>query len=297
MTAARRRRYRWASRRRRSLRLLGRQPYDFPQFAVTTGGMDHRRTTVEQFTAQAPGFSAAASSNQLAAMRMLIDAAKMRAADRVLDVACGPGIVAAAFAREGVTSVTGIDLTPAMIALAKQRCAEEDLRNVSFDVGDVEQLPYADGAFTLVVCRYALHHMPDPQRVLAEMRRVCAPGGRVVIADVVVGADPAVAERFNAADRARDPSHVRAMTAQELIELMAAAGFTGCARVASYRLAQELEQILRRSASPNPAGVRMRFERAIDDQATHGLGLGERRDGTTVRFEFPVNVLAGQCPG
>ncbi len=228
-------------------------------------------------------------------MRMLLDAARVRAADTVLDVACGPGIVAAAFAHEA-THVTGIDLTPAMVALAKRHCASEGLENVSFEIGDVEQLPYEDGAFSVVVCRYALHHMLDPRRVVAEMARVCAPGGRVAIADVVVGDDAAVAQRFNAVERARDPSHVSALTAGELKEAMQAAGLLRCSRAGSYRLAIVLSELLERSAPPDAADVRARFEQAIASRETHGLGLGERRAGKAIRFEFPVDVLAGVRP-
>ncbi len=254
--------------------------------------MDHQRKTVDQFTAQAAGFAAAPALNQVAAMRMLLNGAQLRATDSVLDVACGPGIVAAAFAREAAR-VTGIDLTPAMIELARQRCDEEELENVGFELGDVEDLPYPDGAFSVVVCRYALHHMPDPRRVLAEMTRVCAPGGRVAIADIVVGSDIAVATRFNDLERVRDPSHVRAMTEAELLELMRAAGLHACSRAGTYRLAIELDGLLKRSASPDPVDVRARFERAIVDREASGLGLGERRDGDAIRFEFPVSVLVG----
>lgn len=257
--------------------------------------MDHERVTVDQFTAQAAGFAAAAAINQAAAIRMLLHAAQVRAADTVLDVACGPGIVAAAFAREAA-AVTGIDLTPAMVELARERCGAGELENARFDVGNVEQLPYGDCAFTVVSCRYALHHLPDPGRVLGEMARVCATGGRVVVADVVVGQDPAIAARFNDAERARDPSHVRAMNAQEILDLMRAAGLGGCARAGSYRLAIDLDELLRRSASPNPAAVRERFERAIASPQAAGLGVGERREGAKILFHFPVDVFAGVRP-
>lgn len=255
--------------------------------------MDHQRTTVEQFTAQAEGFARAPAINQIAATRMLLDAARVRATDTVLDVACGPGIVAVAFAREAA-QVTGIDLTPAMIALAQQRCAAESVENATFDIGDVQRLPYRDGAFSVVVCRYALHHMPDPRRVVAEMARVCAPGGRVAIADVVVGQDGGVAMRFNAVERARDPSHVRALTSSELTAAMQAAGLEQCARAGSYRLAMDLDELLARSAAPDPGAVRSRFEQAIDHPQTHGLGVGEHRVRTAIRFAFPVDVLAGR---
>lgn len=254
--------------------------------------MDHNRVTVEQFTRQASGFASAATMNDASAMRMLLDAARVCAADHVLDVACGPGIVAAAFAREAET-VTGIDLTPEMIALARERCAEEGLSNVRFETGDVAQLPYAEGTFSIVACRYALHHLLDPAGVVCEMARVCAPAGRIVVADIAASADVEVAKRFDAVERARDPSHARALTEAEMLDAIRAAGLSA-RPCGAYRLAVELESLLTRSASPDPDDVRSRFERAIT--AGESLGIGERREAGAIRFEFPVVVVVGEAP-
>ena len=105
--------------------------------------MDHPSTTIDQFTHQAVGFATAAAMNDADAIQLLLTTARARTADTVLDVACGPGIVAAAFARKAA-EVTGIDLTPAMIDLARERCVSERLDNVRFEIGDVERLPCVD---------------------------------------------------------------------------------------------------------------------------------------------------------
>ncbi len=227
--------------------------------------------------------------NDEQAMRMLLDAAGTGAQDSVLDVACGPGIVAAAFAGEA-GRVVGIDLTPEMLALARRRCAEQGLENVSFELGDVTRLPYDDGEFERVVCRYALHHVADPRAVVAEMARVCAPGGRVVVADMIVGDDHDAAARFNEAERTRDPSHARSMPESELLELLRSAGLAA-RPLGHYRLPMELEALLERSAAPDPDAVRALFDAAIDDGRE--MGIGERREGGRVRFEFPIAIVAG----
>jgi SAM-dependent methyltransferase len=254
--------------------------------------MDHDETTVDQFTRQAAGFASSETMNDEAAMSLLIEALDLSPGDSVLDVACGPGIVAVALAPVA-GSVVGIDLTPEMLELARERCAENGIENARFEVGDVTEMPFADGEFSRVVCRYALHHVLDPAAVVAEIARVCAPGGRVVIADMIVGDEPEAAKRFNEAERARDPSHVRSMPIAELVGLMANVGLEP-REVGSYQLAMELEALLARSASPDPDAVRAIYDRAIDGD--RALGIGERREGGQVRFEFPIAVIAGRAP-
>jgi ubiquinone/menaquinone biosynthesis C-methylase UbiE len=103
--------------------------------------------------------------------------------DVLLDVGCGTG-AAVRDAAPHVRRAVGFDLSPGMIAQAQARARDEDLGNVEFHQGDVsEPLPFDDAAFTAVVCTTAFHHFPRPQDAIAEMARVLAPGGRLVIAD------------------------------------------------------------------------------------------------------------------
>ncbi|HSS04886.1 MAG TPA: class I SAM-dependent methyltransferase, partial [Solirubrobacterales bacterium] len=84
-------------------------------------------------------------------------------------------------------------------------------------------MPFLEGSFDLVISRFAVHHFPEPAPVLAEMTRVCRPSGRVAIVDMVV-AEPERADDYNHRERLRDPSHTRALTADELGDAMRAAG-------------------------------------------------------------------------
>src|SRR5207247_1854536 len=142
----------------------------------------HRDLIVEQFTKQAVPFSTAPGVRDEEALRLLVDFTGAGPEDTVLDVACGPGLVVCAFARV-VRYATGIDLTPAMIEQARALQQEKGLTNVTWHVGDVLPLPYTDASFSIVTSRFAFHHFPDPQAVLAEMKRVCTPGGKVVAID------------------------------------------------------------------------------------------------------------------
>ncbi|WP_181797791.1 class I SAM-dependent methyltransferase [Streptomyces sp. WELS2] len=106
---------------------------------------------------------------------------RLRPGDRVLDIGCGPGVIArqVASARPGI-HVTGVDFSPSRIAEARI-----NLSGVGEAVhADARRLPLPDGAFDLVYCRFMLQFLPDPQRALAEMVRVCRPGGLVLLQEL-----------------------------------------------------------------------------------------------------------------
>lgn len=249
----------------------------------------HNDLIRDQFTRQAVGFSTAPGIRDEDALRLLVEASGAGSGDTVLDVACGPGLVVAAFARV-CRHVTGIDLTPAMIERARALAGERGLANVTLTVGDVLPLPYGDDAFSVVVSRFAFHHFPDPGAVLREMTRVCRPGGRVVVADAAASRDPARAEAFNRMERLRDPSHVRALSLPELVALFRDAGL-GEPAVTRYELASDLDGLLARSY-PDPGGaegVRALFRESLADD---GLGLGAREREGRIHFAYPIAILA-----
>ncbi len=103
---------------------------------------------------------------------------------------------------------------------------ERGLANLTFQVGDVEALTFADASFDLVASRYSAHHWPHPQRALAEFRRVLRPGGRVLISDIVSYDDFVTDTHLQAIELLRDPSHVRDHTPTQWLAMLAAANFT-----------------------------------------------------------------------
>jgi SAM-dependent methyltransferase len=101
-------------------------------------------------------------------------------AERVLDVACGTGNLALPAARAGA-SVTGIDIAPNLIAQAQANADAEGLP-ITFEVGNAEQLPYANGTFDTVVTMFGAMFAARPERAAAELLRVTRPGGRIAMA-------------------------------------------------------------------------------------------------------------------
>jgi ubiquinone/menaquinone biosynthesis C-methylase UbiE len=112
----------------------------------------------------------------------LLDVAKLQAGERVLDVACGTGVIARRAAEQvGPTgSVTGVDLSPDMIDVAKGVEAP-DGAHVEWHVGDAAALPLPDATYDVVLCQMGLMFVEDRPAALTEMRRVLGSGGRAVV--------------------------------------------------------------------------------------------------------------------
>ena len=253
----------------------------------------HRDLILDQFTRQAAPFSTAKTIASEEALRRLVVACGAGPTDRVLDVACGGGLVVCAFARV-VRHAEGIDITPAMLDRARALAAEKGVTNTHWRQADVLPLPYPDASFTIVTSRFTFHHFQDPLAVLREMKRVCAPGGRITVVDTDAPADPAKAAEFNRMEVLRDPSHVRAMPAAELIGLFSAAGLPTPRRT-SYELQDELENLLRRSF-PNPGDddkIRAMFRASAADDR---LGIPIRLEGDRLHYAYPVAILVADRP-
>ena len=104
-----------------------------------------------------------------------LDAAGVIGGCDVLDVCTGHGVLALAATERGA-KVCAVDFSEAMVAAARRNAPSVDCRQ-----GDAQDLPYPDDTFDAVVCGYGILHVPEPDRALAEMRRVLRPGGRVAI--------------------------------------------------------------------------------------------------------------------
>ena len=100
---------------------------------------------------------------------------------RVLDVACGTGNTAIPAARAG-GSVTGVDIASNLLAQARKRAAAEQLE-IRFQEGDAEELPFGDQEFDVVLTMFGAMFAPRPERVAAELVRVCRPGGVIAMAN------------------------------------------------------------------------------------------------------------------
>jgi ubiquinone/menaquinone biosynthesis C-methylase UbiE len=251
---------------------------------------EQRRLILDQFTRQAVPFSEMPAHSNEEANRLLIDMAQVGPEDTVLDVACGPGLVACTLA-EVAWHVTGLDLTPAMIEQAQGRQRAKGLTNLTWIIGDAVPLPFPEAVFSVVATRYSFHHFLDPKAVLAEMVRVCEPAGRVAVIDVFTSS-PEQAEAYNRVEKLRDPSHVRALSLGELTGLCHDAGLQGV-KTGFYKLDVQLEELLARSF-PNPGDADRIRQTFADDIGVDRLGVGAHRRDGAIHFAFPIVVVAGK---
>lgn len=136
-----------------------------------------------------------------------------------LDSGCGTG--ALAFALTAVAPrVVACDFVPELLALGREVAARDGFDTVEFREADAMALPFADSAFALSGCHRTLHHVADPEACVAELVRVTAPGGLVLVIDQLGPDDPAEADALHAFEQARDSSHGRLLTAGELRALL-----------------------------------------------------------------------------
>jgi ubiquinone/menaquinone biosynthesis C-methylase UbiE len=250
----------------------------------------HESRILDQFSRQAAPFASAAAIRNEEALNRIVQWAGAGADDTVLDVACGPGLLACAFARVA-KHATGVDMTPAMLEQARKIQQEQGLKNVTWQSGDVYSLPFPQGQFSIVSSRFAFHHLQDPLAALKEMKRACQPGGRIVVADMAPL--PSKAAALDAAECLRDPSHVRALPVNELRGLFEQAGLA-TPQVNSYRMEGELEDLLARSF-PNEGDADRLRKIFADSLADDALDLNTRSENGKIFYSFPVAVLVAQC--
>lgn len=241
---------------------------------------------VDEFSRQAIYFSKIPGDAE--AIRLISDFAGIAADHTVLDVACGAGSVACQVARTA-RHVTGIDVTPAMIAQAQARQAQDGLSNVSWQIGDVRQLPYQSNTFDVVLTRYSFHHFVDAANVLAEMVRVCKPSGRVLVADLVLPAEKIPA--YDQMEKLRDPTHVGVLSEDRLREMFAARSLAEL-RCTGYAFDLAVEQLMQASFSDDREMDNVR-RLITGDLGVDNLGINVHRRDDAVWLSYPIAVLVG----
>ncbi len=186
--------------------------------------MDHNKIIRKEFSKQAAHFDGRGltlSSHEI--LDWIVAGLPLDKDAKVLDVAAGTGHLSRTMALH-VREVVAIDITPEMLDVARAETAKAGLTNITIEEGDAAQLPYADNEFDLVASRLAIHHFDEPIVQLREMVRVCKPGSKVAVVDLLSPTDHELAEIYNHLERLRDSSHAVALSEAQMIRSMEDAG-------------------------------------------------------------------------
>ncbi len=177
--------------------------------------------------------------------------AELRRGETVLDLGSGGGIdVLLSARRVGETGFAyGVDMTDEMLALARANAAKAGVSNVKFVKGTIEDVPLPGGAVDVVISNCVINLSVDKPAVLAEMFRVLRPGGRIGVSDVVAE------DHLSAADRAERGSYVGciagALSKQEYLDGLAAAGFVAAEVIFSHEAAPGMNSAIVRAVRPS----------------------------------------------
>ncbi len=243
--------------------------------------MDHFSRVKEEFKRQAETLSVAPVFTDSGILEQIHAAITPTTKMNLLDLGCGPGIVTAALAPK-VKEVVAYDLTPEMLNQARKRCQEAGLRNVRFEVGSAEHLPFEEGTFDRVVTRLTIHHFLDPRCVMDEVVRVTRQGGKVVVADVVSSENEEEAALHNALETLRDPTHVWMFSPTGMLALIKTAGLR-ITSSSTWEIKREYEEWIRITNAPERVRPLYTVMAALGKAGIHA-GVHLRFDGKTVVF-------------
>ena len=253
--------------------------------------MDHLSRVKEEFKRQAETLSVAPVFTDSSVLEQIHAAIKPTMEVSLLDLGCGPGIVTAAMAPH-VREVVAYDLTPEMLDQAKKRCQEAGLKNVQFEVGSAEHLPFEKETFDCVVTRLTIHHFLDPRRVMNEVVRVIREGGRVVIADVVSSEDDKEAMLHNALETLRDPTHVRMLSPGEMLEMIRSAGLR-ITSTSTWKMKRSYKEWIRITNAPERVEPLYVVMVALAKAGLHA-GIDLYFDGETLGFNHQWLLVTGE---
>jgi ubiquinone/menaquinone biosynthesis C-methylase UbiE len=188
---------------------------------------------------------------------------------RVLDLGCGGGHVSYRAALH-VAEVVAVDLSAEMLEAVRRTAVQRNWHNVVVRQCAAESLPFADGVFDFVLCRFSAHHWSDLEAGLREARRVLTRTGRAVLIDSVSPGRPLLDTHLQAIEVLRDATHVRNYSAAEWQGALVRAGFV-VTTTESRRLRIEFSSWIARTRAPDPhvRAIRSLLDGAPEDVRRH----------------------------
>ncbi len=246
----------------------------------------HKDEIISQFTSQSIPFAELQEHREERSLEIFQELGRFNGGERVLDSGCGPGLVSCYLA-PFVKEITGVDLTPAMVELAKASAEKKGLSNAHFQLGDMGSLPIEDDSFDASVSRYTFHHLENPSSAFSEMLRVTKSGGKVIVVDV--SPDISKQEAYNTFEIQRDSSHTKALTKEQLCQIGSDAGLNK-PEVVSFGLTMKAEGLINASF-PKKSTREHLLKLLSDDVGINQLCFNARMDNGCLMMTFPLTAL------
>lgn len=254
--------------------------------------MGIKENTIKQFGKQADAYSKGNIFVDGVYLQEIFNKSGVKKGHRVLDIATGAGFLAIKFA-EKAGMVVGSDITRNMLIHAREKQKISGNDNADFILSDVELLPFPDGTFDIVSCRFAFHHFPDPVKALFEMKRVCR--DRIVLIDGTSSEDRNKSDFHNRIENIRDPSHVRIYTLSEMKKMFNDAG-TIISGISHRDIKQDFNEWMERSGTVGKEKSTIE-ELMLESIPGDSTGLRVRFDNGKLGFTYDTVILVADLSG
>jgi ubiquinone/menaquinone biosynthesis C-methylase UbiE len=251
--------------------------------------MDRHDAIREVFGAAAESYVASAIHSGGPDLAAMVEAAELTGDERVLDLGCGTGHTAMAFAPR-CAEVEALDLTPQMLAAGRAMADERGLAKLRFREGDAADLPYPDASFEVVTSRLSAHHYTRPEQAVREAARVLRPGGRLLWIDSVSPTGWAADTFMNTFEILRDRSHVRNHSTDQWLEMFESVGLSADV-LRTWNIRIDFDAWVERVATPplEVAMLRSLFASATDE-LSDAFGIAPDHS-----FDIPVALLRARA--
>jgi ubiquinone/menaquinone biosynthesis C-methylase UbiE len=252
---------------------------------------DHISLVQQEFSKQSSAFNDYQEIfSKSSYMKYIVDQLPLTKKEKALECAAGTCAFGRMIAPK-VAHLTELDATDAMLKIGIEESKKENIQNTDFLIGLVEKIPFDAETFDFVFSRLAYHHFADPEEDMKEMSRVLKKNGYYLIVDMEAR-DEKWRDRADQIERARDPSHVRCLSEEEITDLMEDS-YLEPVWTKKAKIPVSIDQWM--NVTDTPPRMRKRITQAFEDDLAGKEKTGMdpyRKDGQIFYDQTWISILA-----